>query len=42
MSPSLHWIGEVRPLLYAILLIGIMLARPQGLFAFGKKPTPKP
>ncbi len=42
MSPSLHWIGEVRPLLYAILLIGIMLARPQGLFAFAKKPTPKP
>ena len=36
-SPSLHWIGGARPLLYAILLIGLMLLRPQGLFAFGKK-----
>ena len=36
-SPSLHWIGGARPLLYAILLVGLMLLRPQGLFAFGKK-----
>ena len=36
-SPSLHWIGGARPLLYAILLIGLMLLRPQGLFAFEKK-----
>jgi branched-chain amino acid transport system permease protein len=34
VSPSLHWIGESRPLLYAILLIGLMLMRPQGLFNF--------
>ena len=34
VSPSLHWIGESRPLLYAILLIGLMLLRPQGLFNF--------
>jgi len=36
-SPLLKWIGESRPLLYSILLIGIMLLRPQGLFAFGKR-----
>lgn len=41
MSPSLRWIGEARPLLYSILLIGIMLTRPQGLFAFGKKSSAK-
>ncbi len=29
---SLHWIGESRPLLYSMLLIGLMLLRPQGLF----------
>jgi branched-chain amino acid transport system permease protein len=29
---SLRWIGEARPLLYSILLIGLMLTRPQGLF----------
>jgi len=33
-SPSLHWIGESRPLLYSIMLIGLMLLRPQGLFSF--------
>jgi branched-chain amino acid transport system permease protein len=31
---SLKWIGESRPLLYSILLISIMLLRPQGLFTF--------
>jgi branched-chain amino acid transport system permease protein len=36
VSPSLHWIGESRPLLYALLLIGLMLLRPQGLFNFRK------
>jgi branched-chain amino acid transport system permease protein len=34
VSPSLHWISESRPLLYSILLIGLMLVRPQGLFSF--------
>jgi branched-chain amino acid transport system permease protein len=34
MSPSLHWIGESRPLLYSLLLISLMLLRPQGLFNF--------
>jgi branched-chain amino acid transport system permease protein len=29
---SLRWIGEARPLLYSILLISLMLLRPQGLF----------
>ena len=31
---SLKWIGETRPLLYSILLIGLMLLRPQGLFTW--------
>ena len=37
LSPSLKWVGESRPLLYAILLIAIMLLRPQGLFAWGRR-----
>jgi len=37
VAPWLHWISESRPLLYSILLIGIMLLRPQGLFTFGKR-----
>ncbi len=36
VSPSLHWISESRPLLYSILLISLMLLRPQGLFNFRK------
>ena len=36
VSPALRWIGEARPLLYSILLIGLMLLRPQGLFSFRK------
>ena len=31
---SLRWIGESRPLLYSILLISLMLLRPQGLFTW--------
>jgi branched-chain amino acid transport system permease protein len=37
MSPSLQWIGESRPLLYSILLISLMLLRPQGLFRWKLK-----
>jgi branched-chain amino acid transport system permease protein len=33
-SASLRWIGESRPLLYSMLLIGLMLLRPQGLFTW--------
>jgi branched-chain amino acid transport system permease protein len=36
MSPAFRWIGESRPLLYSILLICLMLLRPQGLFTFRK------
>jgi branched-chain amino acid transport system permease protein len=36
VSPALGWVGESRPLLYSILLIGLMLLRPQGLFSFRK------
>jgi branched-chain amino acid transport system permease protein len=36
ISPSLNWISESRPLLYSILLIALMLLRPQGLFNFRK------
>ncbi len=41
VSPSLRWIGESRPLLYSILLIGLMLLRPQGLFYFRKASRPR-
>ncbi len=41
VSPSLHWIGESRPLLYSLLLIGLMLLRPQGLFNFRKSARTK-
>ena len=34
---SLRWIGESRPLLYSILLIVIMVARPQGLFSWRRR-----
>ena len=34
VSPSLRWIGESRPLLYSILLVLLMLLRPQGLFTW--------
>jgi branched-chain amino acid transport system permease protein len=36
VSPSLHWISESRLLLYSLLLISLMLLRPQGLFNFRK------
>jgi branched-chain amino acid transport system permease protein len=35
-SSHLQWIGESRSLLYSILLICLMLLRPQGLFNFRK------
>ncbi len=41
MSPSLQWIGESRPLLYSILLISLMLLRPQGLFNFRRSARAK-
>jgi branched-chain amino acid transport system permease protein len=34
---SLRWIGESRPLLYSMLLITLMLLRPQGLFVWGRR-----
>ncbi len=34
---SLRWVGESRPLLYSILLIGLMLLRPQGLFTWRRR-----
>ncbi len=33
-SPHLQWVGDSRMLLYAIVLIALMIARPQGLFAW--------
>jgi branched-chain amino acid transport system permease protein len=32
----LRGMAEYRMILYALLIIGLMLARPQGLFTFGK------
>ncbi len=34
---SLRWVGESRPLLYSMLLIGLMLLRPQGLFTWRRR-----
>jgi branched-chain amino acid transport system permease protein len=40
-SASLKWVGESRPLLYALMLIALMLLRPQGLFAWNRtRPRP--
>ena len=36
MSPSLTWVKDTRMIIYSLLLIIIMLARPQGLFTFRK------
>jgi branched-chain amino acid transport system permease protein len=41
VSPSLHWIGESRLLLYSLLLIALMLLRPQGLFNFRRSARAK-
>lgn len=41
VSPHLQWIGESRPLLYALLLICLMLSRPQGLFNFRRSARAK-
>ena len=35
----LKWIKDTRMIIYSLLLIAIMLTRPQGLFAFKKKPN---
>jgi branched-chain amino acid transport system permease protein len=35
----LREVASYRMILYSLLIIGLMIARPQGLFAFGKKST---
>jgi branched-chain amino acid transport system permease protein len=30
-------VAEYRMIIYSLLIIGLMLTRPQGLFTFGKK-----
>jgi ABC-type branched-subunit amino acid transport system permease subunit len=34
VSPKLEWIGESRMLFYSLLLIILMIVRPQGLFTW--------
>ena len=36
LPEALRGFAEYRMILYSLLIIGIMIARPQGLFAFGK------
>lgn len=36
---SLRWVGEARPLLYSLLLIGLMLLRPQGILTWRRRPS---
>ena len=33
----LSWVGNTRMIIYSLLLIVLMLTRPQGLFAFRKR-----
>ena len=33
----LSWVGDTRMIIYSLLLIVLMLTRPQGLFAFKKR-----
>ncbi len=33
----LSWIGDTRMIIYSLLLIGLMLTRPQGLFSYRRK-----
>ena len=35
--PHLGWIGDTRMIIYSLMLIVLMLARPQGLFSWRKK-----
>jgi branched-chain amino acid transport system permease protein len=35
----LSWIGDTRMILYSLLLIVLMLTRPQGLFSWRKRPA---
>jgi len=35
--PHLGWIGDTRMIIYSLLLIVLMLTRPQGLFAFRRR-----
>jgi branched-chain amino acid transport system permease protein len=35
--PHLNWIGDMRMIIYSLLLIILMLTRPQGLFSFRKR-----
>jgi branched-chain amino acid transport system permease protein len=37
----LSWIGNIRMIIYSLLLIVLMLTRPQGLFAFRKSASAK-
>jgi branched-chain amino acid transport system permease protein len=37
LRTSLTGFSELQPIINALLIIGLMLARPQGLFTFGKK-----
>jgi branched-chain amino acid transport system permease protein len=36
----LSWIGNTRMIIYSLLLVVIMLTRPQGLFVFKKNQNP--
>jgi branched-chain amino acid transport system permease protein len=33
------WVGDTRMIIYSLLLIVLMLTRPQGLFTWKRKPT---
>ena len=37
----LGWIGDTRMIIYSLLLIALMLTRPQGLFSLKRSSAPK-
>jgi len=41
-SWSLRWVGDTRMILYSLLIIVLMLARPQGLFTFRVRESRSP
>jgi ABC-type branched-subunit amino acid transport system permease subunit len=39
---NLKWIAETRMIIYSLLVIVLMLARPQGMFSWTKRTATKP
>jgi len=42
LPESLRWMEQYRMIVYSLMLVILMLTRPQGLFSWSWKPKPKP